>query len=55
MEKNHQEEAKLSDTLNPQPIQSFSMPHYTDKTGVLPYFWTLAQTCLGDANQKVSK
>jgi hypothetical protein len=27
----HQEESNF-DTLNPQPIQSFSMPHYTEKT-----------------------
>jgi hypothetical protein len=24
-----------SNTLNPQPVQSFSMPHYTEKTGGL--------------------
>jgi hypothetical protein len=30
----HQEEANL-DTLNPKPIQSLSVPHYTEKTGGL--------------------
>jgi hypothetical protein len=34
-EKKHQEESKLH-TLNPQPIQSFSTPHYSEKTERLP-------------------
>jgi hypothetical protein len=31
-----------SETLNPQPIKSFSTPHYTEKTGGLQHHQTLA-------------
>jgi hypothetical protein len=53
-EKNCPEEAKL---WYPEPpaVQSFSTPHYTEKPGGLPYRQTPAQTCLGDADQQVSK
>jgi hypothetical protein len=46
-EKNHKEEAKLYDTLNSQPVQSFSTPHYTEKTGGLPHHQTPAPNLLG--------
>jgi hypothetical protein len=36
-----------SNTLNPQPIQNFSMPHYTEKTGGLPYHQMPAPNLLG--------
>jgi hypothetical protein len=45
-EKKHQEELN-SDTLNPQPVKSFSMPHYTEKTGGLPCHQTPAPNLLG--------
>jgi hypothetical protein len=32
-----------SKTLNPQSVESFSMPHYTEKTGRLQHLQTLAQ------------
>jgi hypothetical protein len=38
---------KKSDTLNSQPIQSFSMPHYAEKTGGLPCQQMLAPNLLG--------
>jgi hypothetical protein len=31
-----------SETLNPQPIKSVSMPHYTEKTGGLQHHQTQA-------------
>jgi hypothetical protein len=44
------------DTLNLQSIQSFSTPHYTEKTGGLPCCQTLAPSLLGrhSADQQVS-
>jgi hypothetical protein len=45
-EKSHQEEQN-SNTPNPQPIQSFSMPHYTEKTGGLLHCQTPAPNLLG--------
>jgi hypothetical protein len=36
-----------SNTLNPQHIQSFSTPHYTEKTGGLPRHQMLAPNLLG--------
>jgi hypothetical protein len=47
---------KNYDTLKPQPIQSFSMQHYTVKTGGLPHHQTLTPNLLGRhlADQQVS-
>jgi hypothetical protein len=36
-----------SDTLNPQPVQSFSTPHYAEKTGGLLCCQRLAPNLLG--------
>jgi hypothetical protein len=36
-----------SDTLNPQPIQSFSTPHYIEKPGELLHCQTPAPNLLG--------
>jgi hypothetical protein len=36
-----------SETLNPQPVQSFFMPHYTEKIGGLPHHQTLTPNLLG--------
>jgi hypothetical protein len=46
-----------SDTSNPQPVQSFSMPCYTEKTGWFPSHQTPAPNLLGrhPADQQVSK
>jgi hypothetical protein len=35
-----------SETLNPQPIKSFSTPHYTEKTGGLQHHQTPAPNLL---------
>jgi hypothetical protein len=35
-----------SETLNPQPIKTFSIACYTEKTGGLQYWQTSAPTCL---------
>jgi hypothetical protein len=40
-----------SKTLNPQPVKSFSTPHYTEKTGGLPYSQTLALNLLRRCRQ----
>jgi hypothetical protein len=44
-------------TLNPQPMQSFSVPYYTEKTGGLLCHQTPAPNLLGrhPAEQQVSK
>jgi hypothetical protein len=39
------------DTLKLQPIQSFSMPHYTEKTGGLPCRQMLASNLLGSCRK----
>jgi hypothetical protein len=41
-----------SETLNPQPIKSFSMLCYTENTGGLQHHQMLAPTCLGDADKQ---
>jgi hypothetical protein len=41
-----------SETLNPKPMQSFSTPHYTEKTGGLLPHQMLAKTCLGEADKQ---
>jgi hypothetical protein len=48
---------KNFNTLNPQPVQSFSMQRCTEKTGELPHRQTLAPNLLGRhlADQQMSK
>jgi hypothetical protein len=41
-----------SETLNPQPVKCFSMPHYTEKTEGLQHHQTQAPTCLGNADKQ---
>jgi hypothetical protein len=36
-----------SETLNPQPVKSFSKPHYTEKIGGIQHCQTLALNLLG--------
>jgi hypothetical protein len=45
-EKNDQEKTKLN-TLNSQPVKSFSTARYTEKTGGLPHRQTPAPNLLG--------
>jgi hypothetical protein len=54
LEKNKKKKQN-SDIQNPQSVQSFSTPRYTEKTGGLPHCQTLAPNRLGDPDQQVSK
>jgi hypothetical protein len=47
---------EIFDTLNSELVESFFMPHYTEKTGGLPHHQTLAPNLLGRhlADQQVS-
>jgi hypothetical protein len=51
-EKKNTKKKQNSETPNPQPEKSFSMPHYTEKVGGLPCCQTLAPNLLEDANQQ---
>jgi hypothetical protein len=42
------------DTLNPQPVQSFSSTHYTEKTRGFPHHQRPAPNLLGRCRPKVS-
>jgi hypothetical protein len=44
-----------SETLNPQPIKSFSMPHYTEKTGGLLHHQMPAHNLLGRCRPTVEQ
>jgi hypothetical protein len=46
-EKKTTKKKQNSDTLNPQSIQSFPKPRYTEKTGGLPHLQTPAPNLLG--------
>jgi hypothetical protein len=46
-EKKTTKKKQNSDTPNPQPTQSFSMPHYNKKPGGLPHHQMLAPNLLG--------
>jgi hypothetical protein len=48
-EEEQEEEIKLQN-LNPEPLKSFSMPCYTEKTGGVQHKQMPAITCLGDAD-----
>jgi hypothetical protein len=50
-QKKNKKKKPNSETLNPQPVQSFSMPHYTEKTGGLPHHQMLAPNLLRKLRQ----
>jgi hypothetical protein len=52
IKKKKKKKKQNSKTLNTQPIQGFSMPHYTEKTGGLQHCQTPAPTCLGNPDEQ---